>query len=72
MDTEQPNRDEALYALALMWNQYCGAHGHDHMAAGEHAARVLYKAGLLLDERSIVFRDSMDELAKRMVRSNAR
>ena len=43
---------EILYALALMWNQYCGKHGHLFMSAGEHAAEVLMKVGLLKDEFS--------------------
>jgi len=45
----QEERGEIIEALALMWNQYCAEGGHQFMPAGEHAASVLKKYGLLHD-----------------------
>lgn len=39
---------KTLYALSLMWNQYCGGiDGHKFMYAGEHASEVLMSYNLL-------------------------
>jgi len=51
-----------LYALALMWNQYCGKDGHKFMSAGEEASDVLMKAGLLDDEYSEIDSDKTDNI----------
>lgn len=51
-----------LQALALMWNQYCGKDGHKFMTAGEHAAEVLMKAGLLKDEYSEIDYEVIDSM----------
>ena len=57
---KQLNR--ALYALGLMWNQYCGEHGHAFMSAGEEAAAVLMEHGLLQDEWSEADWDKLEKL----------
>ena len=43
-------KKKLLYALGLMWNQYCGKEGHKFMSAGEAASELLEKHGLLVDE----------------------
>ena len=45
------NKDlfQALEALCMMWEQYCGGKwGHECMSAGEEAEEVLDKWGLLI------------------------
>ena len=40
---------DALEALCMMWEQYCGGEwGHMCMSAGEHTEEVLDKYGLLI------------------------
>jgi len=43
---------EALEALCMMWEQYCGGDwGHEFMSAGEHCADVLDKYDLLKNDK---------------------
>lgn len=55
---------EMLNALGWMWNQYCGKNGHLCMSAGESAAEVLMKYGLLRDEWSRIPPNKLDRLDK--------
>lgn len=57
---KQLNR--ALYALGLMWNQYCGERGHLFMSAGEEASGVLMEHGLLQDEWSEADWEKLEKL----------
>lgn len=64
---EERDRDtkEALYALGLMWNQYCGKEGHLFMTAGEQAEIVLQKYGLLDTDAAgcgVIDYDRLDDL----------
>lgn len=54
--------NHALYALGLMWNQYCGEKGHLFMSAGEHASDVLEHHGLLHDDDEEADWDKLDSL----------
>ena len=51
-----------LFALCLMWNQYCGKKGHLFMSAGEETAEILIKEGLLKDEWSEIDPEVYDKL----------
>jgi len=64
LDRATRDRDlrEALYALGLMWNQYCGTRGHLCMSAGESASEVLEQHGLLASEYSEADWDKLDAL----------
>lgn len=59
---------EALDALCDMWSQYCdGPSGHMFMSAGENAADVLDKYGLLMNDNGTggeVNYDKLEELRK--------
>ena len=47
---QKANRDELVYALALMYEQYCAKDGHLFMSAGEMACELLEREGVLKGE----------------------
>ena len=62
---------EALEALCLMWEQYCGDQwGHMCMSAGENAEDVLSQYGLLIFkegyEREVNW-DRLEQLKKEII-----
>lgn len=60
--TKSEDLNHALYALGLMWNQYCGEKGHLFMSAGEHASDVLEHHGLLRGDDEEADWDKLDAL----------
>lgn len=64
LDRAERDRElrEALHALGLMWNQYCGKRGHLCMSAGESASEVLEQHCLLASEYSEADWDKLDAL----------
>lgn len=59
---ERAKNNRVLYALALMWNQYCGVKGHLYMMAGEAALEELQRAGLLGDNHEEIDYKKIDAL----------
>ena len=59
---EREKNNRVLYALALMWNQYCGERGHLFMMAGEAALEELQRAGLLGDNHEEIDYKKIDAL----------